>query len=197
MRTSQVTDDAETMTLTGRWLRKGGRLGAVGVIAAANLSVLGAAAASVHFHLGAAPVLTASMQPAYSPGDAVLTRPLPVQSIRPGMIVLVVPPGESRAFAHRVLSVSGDPAHPTLRTKGDANPAADRWSVTLTSPAAPQVIGVLPKLGVLPIALSTPRGHDFTLALFGLVLTVGGVSQILALSRISAPAPLVPAQPAL
>jgi signal peptidase I len=167
------------------------------LVAGANLAVVGAALATLHLGLVAAPVLTASMRPAYAPGDAVLTRPVPVQSIRSGMIVLVVPPGETRAFAHRVISVSGNPLHPTLRTKGDANSAADRWSITLTNPTAPQVIGVLPKLGVLPIALSTPRGHDFALALFGMVLTVGGVSQILALSRVCPPTPIAPARPAL
>lgn len=185
------------MNRSGSSLQGARRVLALLIIAAVNLAVLGAALATVHFGLTASPVLTASMRPAYSPGDAVLTRPVPVRSIRPGMIVLVVPPGETRAFAHRVISVSGNPARPTLRTKGDANPSPDRWSITLINPSAPQVIGVLPKLGVLPLALSTPRGHDFTLALFGLVLTVGGVSQILALSRISPPPNRAPAQPAL
>ena len=178
-------------------LRGVARLLAVVGVTAANVVVLGVAVAAIHFHLAATPVLTASMLPAYAPGDAVVTRPVPVQSIRAGMIVLVMPPGESRAFAHRVISVSGNPLHPTLRTKGDANPAADRWSTTLTKPTAPEVVGVAPKLGVLPIALSTPRGHDFALALFGLVLTVGGVSQILALTRVLPPTPPAPAQPAL
>lgn len=155
----------------------------IAVVAAGNAVVLAGAAVVCTLHMTALPVLTASMRPAYAPGDAVLTRQVAVASLRPGMIVSVVPPGETRAFAHRIVSVSADRQHPTITTKGDANPAADAWRTTLQTATVPQVVGAVPRLGAVPVALSTPRGHDLSLSLLGLLLTLGGASQIVVLSR--------------
>src|SRR4051794_6710398 len=102
--------------------------------------VLAIGAGKLVLHLGLAPVLTSSMRPSFAPGDAVVTRPVPVSRLRPGMVVVFVPPGHSSAYAHRIVAVDGPPSRPVLTTKGDANPAADHWRATLSGPTVPQVV---------------------------------------------------------
>lgn len=160
----------------------------VAVLTVANVLVLVGVGTARVLHVSALPVLTSSMQPSYASGDAVLTRPVAVADLRPGMIVSVVPPGETRHFVHRILTVSGDVQHPTITTKGDANPAADGWRSTLLTTTVPRVVAVAPRLGAVVLALSTPRGHDLALSVLGLLLTLFGAGQIVALSRRPAPA---------
>jgi len=138
---------------------------AVGVIAAAT-------------GLHAATVRTGSMRPAFAPGDAVLTRSVPASAVRPGMVVEVTPPGESVPFAHRVVSVSGDPAHPTIKTKGDANPLQDDWTVTLNTATVPRVVGVVPNLGWVASAPTKPQDRAVLMALLGMTTTLIGVRMI-------------------
>jgi signal peptidase I len=123
-------------------------------------------------------VLTGSMVPAYGPGAILITRPIPVTELRPGMIVLFVPPGEHDEFAHRITSVSGNPAAPTITTKGDANKAADPWHAQLTSTTVPQVVGTVPWVGRLMVGLRGPV-QLFLIVLGGLVVGVSGTRWIL------------------
>ena len=155
------------------------RLVAVVLGAGALLTTL-AAAAVLATNVHGSAVLTGSMRPAFAPGDAVLTRNVAVREVRPGMVVEVVPPGQTVAFAHRVMTVTGDPAHPTITTKGDANPQPDSWKVTLSSPTVPRVVGVLPKAGWLVSAPQQPRDRAFLVALLGLMTTLFGVRLLLA-----------------
>ena len=140
-------------------------------------ALLAALVLTTHVH-GTA-VLTGSMRPAFAPGDAVLTRNVPVRDVRPGMVIEVTPPGHTVPFAHRVVSVTGDPAHPTIRTKGDANPLPDSWTVTLSAPTVPHVVGVLPDAGWFVNAPTQPRDRAFLVALLGLITTLFGVRMLL------------------
>lgn len=100
-------------------------------------------------HLGFRPVLTGSMRPAYGPGALLVTRAVPVSSVRPGMIVVFTPPGEHVQFAHRITTVTGSSSHPTITTKGDANPAPDPWHAQLSSSTVPEVVAAVPWVGGL------------------------------------------------
>jgi signal peptidase I len=122
-------------------------------------------------HLGVTPVLTGSMRPTYAPGDAVVTRMVPVTRIHPGMIVVFVPPGESAPFAHRVVAVTGTPGHPVVETKGDANPAPDAWRAALPGPSVRQVVAVVPKVGYLLVRLHDPRVRASLIGVLGLLAT--------------------------
>src|SRR4051812_19598751 len=66
---------------------------------------VGLAVAKFALHMSAASVLTGSMRPAFKPGDAVITKPVAVSEIRPGMVILAAPQGEHTAYAHRVTAV--------------------------------------------------------------------------------------------
>ena len=131
----------------------------------------------LHFRLS--PILTASMKPAYGPGDAIITREVDVRSIAVGQIALFVPPGETAEYAHRVTTVTGDRVRPTVTTKGDANPVADQWHSVLPGPRAPVVVATVPKLGYLLIWLRGPVLRALLVAAFGLTITFVGTSAIL------------------
>jgi signal peptidase len=116
-------------------------------------------------HLGIHAVLTGSMRPAYQPGAAVITKPASVHKLRPGMVVLFVPPGEHVEFAHRITSVVSSSADPIITTKGDANKAPDAWHARLDSATVPQVVGTVPWIGNLMARLASARL---------MMITVGG-----------------------
>lgn len=141
------------------------------VTAAIVFVVVAVAAGKVFLHLGLSPVLTGSMRPSYAPGDAIVTRPVPVSALRPGMVVVFVPPGHQDAFAHRIVTVGGTPSRPVLTTRGDANPTADHWRLTLNSPTIPRVVGSLPKAGYPLVWLREPRWRAGVIGLLGLLMT--------------------------
>lgn len=126
---------------------------------------LGAMVGVLVLHLGIRPVLTASMRPDYGPGAVLLTRRVPVTSIRPGMIVLIVPPGKSVVYAHRIVSVTGPRNAPVVTTKGDANKAADPWHAKITAKNVDEVIGSAPVIGRLLVGVRGPG--QILLALLG------------------------------
>lgn len=74
-------------------------------------------------------VQSGSMEPRISPGDVVLTTPLPKSSPLPiGRVITFDVDGE--LVVHRLVHVTDDN---TLVTKGDANPDTDSWTVTRTN----------------------------------------------------------------
>lgn len=156
------------MEHSGRNTERGRRLllplQLVGGITCLGISTAIAGAVLV-LHLGIHAVLTGSMRPAYQPGAAVITRPVSVHKLRPGMVVLFVPPGEHVEFAHRITSVVGSSADPIITTKGDANKAPDAWHARLDSATVPQVVGTVPWIGNLMARLASARL---------MIITVGG-----------------------
>jgi signal peptidase I len=106
------------------------------------------------------------MRPAYQPGAAVITKPVSVRKLRPGMVVLFVPPGEHVEFAHRITSVVSSSADPIITTKGDANKTPDAWHARIDSATIPQVVGTVPWIGSLMARLATARL---------VIITVGGL----------------------
>jgi signal peptidase I len=130
-------------------------------------------------HMGISPVLTGSMQPAYSPGDAVITRPVDVHSLHKGDIAVFVPPGESAPYAHRISGITEKDGHVVVTTKGDANPAADKWHARLDNGRVPVVVAHVPYFGRVMTWTSEPWMRALTIALVGLVLTAIGTSAIL------------------
>jgi len=152
--------------------------------------LLGAAALLFFFHLSVGPVLTGSMRPTFGPGDAVISRTIPVRDIKKGMIVIFVPPGHSASFAHRVLTVSGPTGDRVITTKGDANPAADPWHACIAAPEIQQVVGSVPGLGNVMIAMHGGALRILLLGSAGLFIAVTGARAILRTPRrpVAAPA---------
>lgn len=106
-----------------------------------------------------ATMLTTSMAPGIDRGDVVVVTPLPVAEVEPGMVITYhIPVGDHRVVSHRVLSADVAPdGSVTVRTRGDANAAADPWTATLAAgDTAWRVRAVLPWIGHAIQVLRTP-----------------------------------------
>ena len=155
-------------------------------VACLTLAVSVALAISVvTMHLGVRAVLTGSMRPDFGPGAALLTERIAVDAIKPGMVVLFVPPGEHHEYAHRVTSVTLSKTGPIITTKGDANMAIDPWHAKLVTPYANQVIGSVPGIGTVFVAIRG-IGQIVLAVLGGLVAAWAGSRWILAPRRTAA-----------
>jgi signal peptidase I len=161
----------------------GPRHGPLGVfiLLVAGLALAACAATAstvVVFHLGVRPVMSGSMHPTYDSGAIVVTKPTPVTTLRPGMIIVFVPPGEHAEFAHRITSVNGSPTDPIVTTKGDANKVADPWHARLTTATVPVVVATQPWVGRLMVGLRGPIQLVFIIV-GGLLVAISGSRLIL------------------
>lgn len=77
-------------------------------------------------------VLSASMEPVYSPGDLIVVKPAPAQDIQVGdVITYQLRSDDPTRIAHRVIARSTTTnGTTTFRTQGDANTAPDDTLVT-------------------------------------------------------------------
>jgi signal peptidase len=133
----------------------------------------------VWFRVGFQPVLSGSMRPTFSPGSVVLTRPIATSNVRVGDVILFRPPGYTSSFAHRVTSVSGAVDRPVITTKGDANPVVDPWKVQLATARVPEVIGSIPRLGRMLVAIHKRGGRLLLILGGGLAFGAVGTRAIL------------------
>jgi signal peptidase len=94
----------------------------------------------IHF----ARVLSGSMQPQFDRGDVLILKPLNHERITQGHVVMLPSvQGDGTLFVHRVVEVNRDKGATLVRTKGDANPAADPETLKITSAQVPLVAGVI------------------------------------------------------
>jgi signal peptidase len=143
------------------------------------IAFLATCVAAPLLHIGYSPVLTGSMRPAFSPGDLLITAPKAVVDLQPGDVAVFTPPGETAPYAHRITAIAGTPEHPVLTTKGDANPAADKWRAKLDQAQVPVVAATVPHVGNALLWAQNPVQRAIFTALFGLSLTATSVAWIL------------------
>jgi signal peptidase len=150
------------------------------LVAFVMLGVLAAfALGGLVLHLGISPVLSGSMRPAYDPGDALITRPVDVHKLRVGDIAIIMPPGEKVVYAHRVTSISDKNNSVFVTTKGDANPAPDRWRTELHGTTVDTVVGTIPHFGRVMTWTDDPWVRGLVIAIVGISLTAIGTKSIL------------------
>jgi len=91
-------------------------------------------------------VLSGSMEPEMSPGDAVIVREVPPSEIETGDVITYQRAGSDTPTTHRVIEIQQAEEGPAYVTKGDANDDADRGTVP-HSRVVGEVILVLPFIG--------------------------------------------------
>jgi signal peptidase len=124
-------------------------------------------------------VLSGSMKPSFSPGDMIVVTPEPVRDVRVGQVISYrIPVGDHHVQSHRVIKIVRGGVHPVVRTKGDANNAADPWTAKLNGTTAWRVRAVLPKVGYAVFWFRSPLMHSLTVLLAPLLLAVLLVAQI-------------------
>lgn len=139
---------------------------------AARVLVVLAVAALAFFGLGprtglyrTETVLSGSMVPRFSPGDVVVVTPEPPTSLRVGQVITYnIPVGDHEPVSHRVIAILHGGANPVIRTKGDANNAADPWTARLTGPTVWRQRWVIPYAGWVIEWLRQPQA-TYALAL--------------------------------
>ncbi len=124
-------------------------------------------------------VLSGSMEPTMSPGDAVIVDEVSPRQIETGDIVTFQRQGSQTPTTHRVIDVEQTENGPAYVTKGDANEDPDAGAVP-----ADRVIGevmlIIPWIGYLVQFTNTQVGFlALVLAPFGLLL----VSELWSLAR--------------
>jgi signal peptidase I len=108
-----------------------------------------------------ATMLTGSMSPVIRSGDVIVDTPLALGDVRVGQLLTYsIPVDDHRVISHRVIEVSRpEVGTVNIRTKGDANSAADPWTATLRGSTVWQVRAVVPKAGTVIRAMRTPLVH--------------------------------------
>jgi signal peptidase I len=115
-------------------------------------------------------VLSGSMEPKMSPGDAVIVREVPPSEIEEQDIITFQRAGSDTPTTHRVIEVQQSEEGAAYVTKGDANEEPDRGTVP-HSRVIGEVIFVIPFLGHVIQFANTQAGF-LTLVLTPLVLFV-------------------------
>lgn len=120
-------------------------------------------------------VLSGSMTPTFRPGDVVIDTPISGRDLRVGdVITYSTPVGEHEVVSHRVVEIVQRGAHPTFRTKGDANPGADPWTAHTTGSTLWRQRAVVPHAGtVIGVVRRSASSRWVTLGALGLIVLLG------------------------
>lgn len=121
-------------------------------VTAVQVALVGAVVVAHLLGARLVPVLTGSMAPYAPAGSLVLTVPVAGADVRTGDVVAFRPPAPfevtgGRPILHRVDDVTVSPDGPAMTTKGDANPAADPWRVSLGQGDVGRAVLVVPLVG--------------------------------------------------
>src|SRR4051795_8473586 len=83
-------------------------------------------------------ITSGSMTGTYDRGSLVYDPVVPTASLKVGDVITYAPPagaGPAGLVTHRIVSITPQPGGArVLRTKGDANPAPEPWTVTTPTP---------------------------------------------------------------
>lgn len=103
-------------------------------------------------------MLTGSMSPLINPGDVVVSVARPAAQLKAGDVISYgIPVEDHRVETHRIIDVDrGADGTVTIRTKGDANPAADPWTATLQDDTVAVHTVTIPYLGTAIRTLRDP-----------------------------------------
>jgi signal peptidase len=113
------------LALAARWTA--GLLAGLAVCASLSLAV-----ATHALHLQPVAVYSGSMEPKIPVGGLVLEHVVPAASVRVGDVISFADPFDhTRVVTHRVVSILPTREGAGYRTKGDANPSRDPWTLKL------------------------------------------------------------------
>jgi signal peptidase I len=102
-------------------------------------------------------VLSGSMGSTAPAGSLAVVAPVALTDVEVGdVITYQIPVEDHRVVTHRVVEVVEAGEHPEIRTKGDANAAADPWVARLEGTTAWETRMVVPGLGRAIQALRQP-----------------------------------------
>jgi signal peptidase I len=99
----------------------------------------------------------ASMTGTISRGSLVVSDPVPIDRLRVGDIITFSPPGMSENETHRIRSIRHSSSGQfVIRTRGDAVPSEDPWTLTPATATLPREVLHVPFAGYVVAVLSIP-----------------------------------------
>lgn len=122
-------------------------------------------------------VLTGSMRPAIDPGDVVVSKAIAALDARPGDVVTFKEPDGTRLITHRVRGMRAVGANVEVTTQGDANDAAERWTIPADGRIA-RVAYRVPKLGYGLTLARAPAGRIGFLVIPAVLLCIWELTRI-------------------
>jgi signal peptidase I len=118
-------------------------------------------------------VYSGSMEPKLPVGALALDRAIPSQDVRVGDVITFSDPYvKGRLVTHRVIDVLETPRGLAYRTKGDANPSRDPWTIRLAGQVG-RVSFSVPFAGYILFYAHTREVRGLLICLAGLSLLVG------------------------
>lgn len=125
---------------------------------------------------------TGSMAGAMDAGTLVLSRHVPVDSLRVGDVITFTPPPEAGLpglVTHRILRIDRSPGgSPLLTTKGDANRTADPIPFTSDAPTMAKAVAAVPHAGRALQLLDSRGGRLLVFAVPALLIAAGAVARL-------------------
>jgi signal peptidase I len=119
------------------------------------------------------PVLSGSMRPGLPVGGIVITKRVPIESLRVRDVVVFHRPDQPQELVvHRIISLKNAPSGPVIQTQGDANDARDPWQVSLRGSTAYRASFSVPLVGYAAVWTHGPAGRQ-TLTIVGGLLILG------------------------
>ena len=124
-------------------------------------------------------VTSRSMEPTFMAGDTVITKKISTDAVNENdILVLPVPQNPQLRYAHRVFQVSQVLGEIIIKTKGDANPQPDAWTLKITSSEIPKEIAVIPTSKIFKGPISR-RSILYALLLSGMALAFIGIFRLI------------------
>lgn len=125
------------------------------------------------------PVLSGSMRPGLPVGGVVVTKRVPITSLKVrDVVVLHRPDKPQELYVHRIVRLSHVAGGMSVQTQGDANNAPDPWRVTLRGTTAYRVVYAVPLVGYAAVWVHSPQGRR-TFLLLGLLMVLGAAASVL------------------
>jgi signal peptidase I len=104
-------------------------------------------------------VVSGSMGRAVPRGSLIVSKKLSSAEYALGdVIVFPLPSHPTNSVTHRIVRIGVEPGKRVLATQGDTNPNGDGWTIP-PGMVIGKVVGIIPLVGYLPIALQTKAGY--------------------------------------
>lgn len=144
-------------TQRARWLRRAVRT--VVLLAVLALCAIGVVAVGTG-NWQIRPILSGSMRPHFPIGGVLVTERVPTSSLRVGDVAVFHPPDDPAiTYMHRIVWLEHKGGSLLIRTKGDANPTVDPWTLRVKSPVSYEARYVLPYVGYAAVWVHSPGGR--------------------------------------
>lgn len=116
------------------------------------------------------PVLSGSMSPGMPTGSIAIAQREPIGDLQLHDIAVFHPPSSPRViYMHRVIQLKHASGQVLVRTKGDANPVPDPWTLHITSRSIYLVRYRIPVVGYVVLWVHSKVGREIILTAAGLL----------------------------